>query len=160
MTTNASHAYRLLGINDDTDTCDVCGKIELRRVMAIEPLDADGNSDGDVIYAGSTCGARMLSRTLGRRVTAKRVTDAAESVARLMTRAREWADEFADMRENEYIKANANGLLNVTGGDVDAALELGRERYVETIREALKIRDAKDGAGLIGTRFENSLPTL
>lgn len=155
-----SEGYRLMGISDDTDTCDVCGKIELRRVMMIVPLDSDGNADGDAIYAGSTCGARMISKSSGRRVTAKRLTDASEAATRALTAAKEFMAEFEDMRLSEYIKANANGLLNVTHGDTDAALELGRERYAETIAEARKVLAATSPAGLVGTRFEGRLPRL
>ena len=158
--TNEAKAFRLLGINDDTDTCDVRGKVELRRVMAIEPLDADGNSDGEAIYAGSTCGARMLTRTLGRRVTAKRLIEAAAAADRALASAKRWADEFVSMGLAGYIAANANGLLNVTGGDVDKARALGRTRHAETVNEALKIRRATTAAGLIGTRFERSLPKV
>ncbi len=155
-----SEGYRLMGITDDSDTCEVCGKIELRRVMAIAPIDADGNADGETFYAGSTCGARLISRSLGRRITSKRLTDAAAAATRALTAAKAFMAEFEDMRLNDYLKVNGNALLNITRGDVDAALELGRERYIETVAEARKVLAATSPSGLIGTRFEANLPKL
>jgi malate synthase len=149
-----------MGITDDSDTCEVCGKIELRRVMAIAPIDADGNMDGETFYAGSTCGARLISKSTGRRVTAKRLTDAADAASRVLAAAKSFMAEFEDMRLNDYLKANGNALLNVTHGDVDAALDLGRQRYAETVAEARKVLAATAPAGLIGTRFEANLPKL
>lgn len=155
-----SKGYRLMGITDDSDACEVCGKIELRRVMSIAPIDSDGNIDGETFYAGSTCGARLISRSTGRRVTAKRLTDAADAAARVLAMAKSFMAEFEDMRLNDYLKVNGNALLNITNGDVDAALKVGRERYIETIAEARKVLAATTPVGLIGTRFEANLPTI
>lgn len=153
-------AYRLIGTGDDTDTCEVCGKTELRAVLIVEPIDLDGNSDGDAIYAGSTCGARLLTRTLGRRVTSRRMLDAAAAAERVIATARKWGAEFAPLTRNQFLAANANGLLNLTGGDTAAALELGARRWAETIAEAERLISATSGGDLIGTRFESKLPRL
>lgn len=52
--------YALKGINDDENTCAVCGKVELKRVMWLVELDADGNEFGEAFHVGTTCGAKLL----------------------------------------------------------------------------------------------------
>lgn len=60
MTATAAPAFRYLGITDECTTCEQCGKPQLRNTVVIQPLDADGNADGDPTYYGSTCAARAL----------------------------------------------------------------------------------------------------
>jgi coenzyme F420-reducing hydrogenase beta subunit len=52
--------FRYLGTTDETHICEKCGRDELKSVVMIVPLDAEGNDDGDVTYYGSTCAARAL----------------------------------------------------------------------------------------------------
>lgn len=52
--------YTLKGINNDSDTCEICGKVELKRVMWLAELDADGGETHNIIAAGTTCGAVAL----------------------------------------------------------------------------------------------------
>lgn len=63
---NSAPAFRALGTSDEGHTCDVCGREELRRVVKIVALDADGNPDGEVFHAGTTCAARITGWTLYR----------------------------------------------------------------------------------------------
>lgn len=56
--------YTLKGVNDEENSCVVCGKIELRRVMWIAELDEDGNEVGDAFHCGTTCGAKLLKRKI------------------------------------------------------------------------------------------------
>lgn len=55
--------YALKGVNDDESVCVVCGKVELKRVMWLVELDADGNQTGEPFHCGTTCGARLLGYT-------------------------------------------------------------------------------------------------
>lgn len=151
-------AYRLLGTNGDTDTCEICGKVELRRVMALQPLDIDGAPDGDAIYAGTSCGARALTHTLGKRITATRIVAAADAVERLIVTAREWATIDANCTLNQYIAANHVALLNANNQDMTAALADAKTSHAAMLAEAAQILAAKTGADLIGTRFERMLP--
>lgn len=48
-------AYKLLGISDETDTCEVCGKRHLKRILVLE--DKETNA---VIRCGTDCGSRLL----------------------------------------------------------------------------------------------------
>lgn len=54
--------YALKGINDDRSECAVCGKIELKRVMWLIELDAEGTEVGDAFHCGTTCGAKLMQR--------------------------------------------------------------------------------------------------
>lgn len=145
--------YRIHGTTDDTDTCEQCGKIELRSVVMLAVLD-DGEETGELIYVGTTCAARKLA-TRGVRTTAARVRDASAAAARVMDRAREFADEFEDITLNAYIAANATAYLNLHG-TVPAALAAARVGYADLLAEVAAIRTGS----LTGTRFAAYLPTL
>ena len=55
-----SAKYRILGMNDDQNTCCQCGKKGLKRVVWLEALDAEGNGTGDVIHVGIDCAGQMI----------------------------------------------------------------------------------------------------
>lgn len=57
-----SKRYGLKGVNDEAETCVVCGKVELKRVMWIVELDADGNEISEPFHCGTTCGAKLLGK--------------------------------------------------------------------------------------------------
>lgn len=146
--------YRVHGVSDDTDTCEVCGKSELRSVIMLAVLDVDGET-GELIYAGSTCAARMIAQR-GKRVTATRVRYAADAAANVMDRAREFADEFRTITVNAYIAANSTAYLNANGQDTTRALAAARAGYVELQAEIAAI----DAGTLAGTRFVGLLPKI
>jgi hypothetical protein len=146
--------YRVYGTTDDTDTCEVCGKIELRSVVMLMALDADGNDD-EIVYAGTTCAARKL-RAAGRAITPTRVRHAATAAANVKARAAEFVDEFAGFTVNQYIAANATAYLNAAGGDLAGALSAARDGYAALQIELGAIRSGK----LDGTRFAQLLPVL
>lgn len=150
MTTN----YRIHGVTDDTDTCEVCGKIELRRVVMLAALDADGNTE-EIVYAGTTCAARMLAKR-GKRTTAAKVRDAASAATLVAAQARKFAAEMAPLSLSRYIAANHVGLLNATGGDVAAALALAKVHYAELQAEIASI----NAGDLADTRFARMLPRI
>lgn len=52
--------WRILGIDDDTDTCEQCGKTGLKRTVVLEPI-LDG---GGIKRVGTTC-AEYLTKTRG-----------------------------------------------------------------------------------------------
>lgn len=53
-------SWKLVGINDDSTECDVCGRIELKSTMHLVA------EDGSELRAGSSCGARKLGTTTKR----------------------------------------------------------------------------------------------
>lgn len=57
--TVTERAYKFLGFNDDCCTCDICGKEDLRGTYALESF-----TTGDIVRAGSVCGAKMLGFTI------------------------------------------------------------------------------------------------
>lgn len=147
--------YRIHGVSDDTDTCEVCGKVELKSVVMLRVLDDEGQETGELLYAGSTCGPRLLARS-GKRVTSRRFRDAAAAADRVLKRATEWADEFAAITLNQYIAANHEALMRFADYNIATALANAKSHYAEVQREITIIRSGT----VAGTRFAASLPTL
>jgi len=94
--------FIIKGINDDTDTCGCCTRRGLKRVVALMPLDVDGNEEGEVVYYGTACAARAL----GRKSTwvANQAAGAQAKWEQDAERAREWLAayepvEFGSTRE-------------------------------------------------------------
>lgn len=46
--------WSIKGITDESTTCDVCGRIELKSVVYLV------TAEGDELYAGTTCAARKV----------------------------------------------------------------------------------------------------
>lgn len=51
-----------IGITDESDVCECCGRRGLKRVVRLAVLDADGNREDEVRY-GVDCAARAIGRT-------------------------------------------------------------------------------------------------
>lgn len=47
--------YSFLGVTDDVTECGLCGKVDLKRTIVLD-------ADGETVYFGSDCGARMLGK--------------------------------------------------------------------------------------------------
>lgn len=140
-------SYRVHGITDETDTCEVCGKVELKRVIMLGVLDADGNQE-DIIYAGSTCAARKLSNA-GAAVKATRVRDAASAAGRVWTQARAFVTEMDGVTFNVYLKANWVAAQN-------HGVQRIRDGFDEMLIEIAAIK----AGTLAGTRWEKNLPVI
>lgn len=106
--------YTLKGINNDSETCEQCGKTGLKRVMWLEILDAEGNQTDSVIPMGTCCGARAL----GFKGEFKSVEQVAQAVDQKQKReaaiiqAQKMVVEFND--EIAIIK-NGNSYVTVRG---------------------------------------------
>ena len=72
------HRYRLLGVNQDQDTCSHCGKQNLKKVVWLQAIDQDGSEVGGPEPVGANCAARMLRYVHGR--TADTVLRRAEEI--------------------------------------------------------------------------------
>lgn len=70
-------SFALLGIDDEVDVCELCGKRDLKATMVLSALDADGDEVAVVRY-GRDCGARAL----GWKVSADRAEKIARGTAR------------------------------------------------------------------------------
>lgn len=75
--------YKLKGINDDYDTCEVCGKTNLKRVMWLVEISEDGDEITEAFPAGTMCGAKLLGLRLRSEAKVNRKIDeiAREQVA-------------------------------------------------------------------------------
>lgn len=57
-------AYRVIGTTDESTECGLCGRVELKCTVMLVPLDADGNTDGEVTYFGRSCAAKAAGWTV------------------------------------------------------------------------------------------------
>jgi hypothetical protein len=55
--------YRIKGVNDDLDTCDLCGKTGLKKVAWLVELDAEGDEIGIAAPYGCCCAAKLLAQS-------------------------------------------------------------------------------------------------
>lgn len=149
--------FRMIGTTDENTTCDVCGKMELRSTVMLVSLDADGNADGEVTYAGSTCAGRMLTNSTGKRVTAPTVNKVAAVVRAVYAQAAQWADDFRNIDYSTFAQANTTAACRFyRESGYPTPMAQMEAWYAETLAEVATI----DSGALIGTRFETSLPTL
>jgi hypothetical protein len=88
MTATAAK-FRFIGTTDECTECGLCGRMELRSTIVLAALDADGN-DEEIVYYGSSCGAKALSWT--GKGSSKKVLDTARSARTRL------ANEVSDAR--------------------------------------------------------------
>jgi hypothetical protein len=60
-----ANKYAVKGINDDVDTCEVCGKRGLKRVVWLVELSKEGEELGDPMPVGTDCAGRMMGWRFG-----------------------------------------------------------------------------------------------
>lgn len=59
----AAKVFRVRGATDDVTECERCGRPELKGTVVLEVLDADENGTGELVYYGSSCGAKAAGWT-------------------------------------------------------------------------------------------------
>lgn len=125
MTTmEATAKYRFIGTTDECTECGLCGKMQLRSTVVLMPLDEDGNDEGEVVYFGSTCAAKVLGRT-GRGQGARVLAEARGAHWRTLAEA-----------EDAHRMLAHYGLPET--GDVDGAtLAKATARYIHQHRNAI-----------------------
>ncbi len=67
--------FRVLGSNDDHSECCCCGRQGLKRVVWMQPLDEDGNEEGEPVHFGVICAAKAAGWGYGSRSDAQRRID-------------------------------------------------------------------------------------
>ena len=80
----APRVYSVKGTTNDVTTCEQCGRDELRATVVLQPLDADGNPDGDPAHFGTSCAAaaaEWTQREVTHRITAAKREAKATAVA-------------------------------------------------------------------------------
>lgn len=63
--TKSTPKYAVKGINDDVDTCEVCGKRGLKRVVWLVELSPEGEELGEPMPVGTDCAGRMMGWRFG-----------------------------------------------------------------------------------------------
>lgn len=81
---NPAPRYVLLGVDDEVQVCDDCGKADLKCTVVLGVLDADGNIDHEVRF-GRDCAAKALRKP--RTVTAAKMEKLAREAAYNRVRA-------------------------------------------------------------------------
>lgn len=77
--------YAYKGTNQDTETCEVCGRTDLKKVMWLVELDPNGNELGEAFATGTTCGSKLLG------YSQKDFTKATKEAARTLEQQKTWA---------------------------------------------------------------------
>jgi hypothetical protein len=90
--------FEIQGVTDERDTCDCCGKSNLKRTVAL----ADADAGGEVVFFGTTCAARAMKIPAadvrkGARA-AQRTKDRAAQMERVNAQTREFAKWVAFLR--------------------------------------------------------------
>ena len=70
--------YTVKGVNNDEETCSHCGRTNLKRVVWLSALDADGN-EGTVAHYGVDCAARLITST-GTKTSGKEVHNLGKAI--------------------------------------------------------------------------------
>ena len=70
--------YKLRGINDDHNTCEVCGKTNLKKVMWLSEITKDGEVL-DPFAAGTTCGSKMLGISGSKQIKERKIQEIAKN---------------------------------------------------------------------------------
>ncbi|MFE2991413.1 hypothetical protein [Streptomyces sp. NPDC059262] len=77
--------FTVKGVVDYCTVCECCGRTNLKRTVALMPLDCEGNEEGQVSYYGTQCAADAL------RWTMTKVTNTAQLANRQHQERDDWA---------------------------------------------------------------------
>jgi hypothetical protein len=91
MSTESGITYKVLGTTDEVTSCDVCGKLELKGTIVLD-------ADGEIIYAGFTCGAKLAGKTVKDIRSSAKVADQAlrDAVNEWSSAHTHWTCEMRD----------------------------------------------------------------
>jgi hypothetical protein len=101
--------YIIKGINDETSTCERCGKTNLKKVVWVAKV-VDG-VEGDPIAVGTTCAARLLRGRDGKVTKGER--DSALTLATMASLAIKW------LAAGHTVDVVARAVYNRSGFAVD-----------------------------------------
>lgn len=110
--------YKIKGTTGDVTTCELCGRDELKGTIVLQPLDADGNPDGDPCYFGTSCAAKA-TRWTQRQVTTRVKAAVAEERERQATkREAAWQAEsafLAQWYQEHYDTSDLRAAAKIAG---------------------------------------------
>ena len=111
----ATATWQILGITDERDVCELCGKVNLKKVVVL--------TDGDaVVYVGTECAATLANRSAA--YVARKAASAARA-ASVASNDAEWA-AIVDAQHYRFLK---NVVFTVSPDK--AKFELGLRKIVE-----------------------------
>lgn len=118
--------YKVLGTSD-LDTCQCCGREDLRMTIAIDTTDVDGNAEGNVAYFGTYCAALYTGLPVKRITEAAAIENRERAIAEEV--ARRHLDRYGDVdgwnfrpAVERYIDANWRHTSGMTGDEILAEL--------------------------------------
>ena len=88
----AAKVYRVLGTSEH-DTCELCGRTELKRTVALECVDT-----GEVVHFGTDCAARAAGWTERELSTRIRAAEREQAAREQAARVAAWEAERAAYR--------------------------------------------------------------
>ena len=107
--------YKILGINDDQDWCDLCGKTRLKRVVWLE------SEEGEILAVGTDCAGKLL---YGRK-SAKN-TKMAKDEASAIQAAKDWLEKGHDLQAVAAgIRDRYGYMTDVRNGKVRISMRSG-----------------------------------
>ena len=110
--------FTVLGITDDHDTCDCCGRTNLKRTVALR------DSGGEVGFYGTTCAALLLRREAKDvRREAREAQDRIEEATRAEKQRASQAELerwTAFLRQRSGINADVATMIRALGGFASA----------------------------------------
>lgn len=106
--------YIVAGITDERDTCECCGKTDLKRVVVLLDLDTD-----EFVFYGTTC----ADRNTGRDDTARTAKKRGKPGDRLTTLLQHHE------RKAEQLRNRALSILRMANGNANADTQAGAQEY-------------------------------
>jgi hypothetical protein len=98
--TEAISKYAVLGVNQDMDVCDVCGKVGLKKVVWFSELNSQGEKVGNPFCTGVDCAAKLMTQTQGtNKKPPKRMMDNIWKVAQGIDKAKEYVVKYKTKKE-------------------------------------------------------------
>lgn len=148
--------FKLIGTNDEADTCCCCGKSGLKRVVWLVPLDVDGNPEGEAEHYGTSCAARMLGWSHATSAKAKKAIEVLADSA-----SRETVREAVSKIRAEHC-AIYNGMHFVLKSDLTALTEgeINIQAAIKHVRSAFPITRYFDGNMSLKEAFSLAKATI
>lgn len=86
--------YKVKGVNQDMDVCDLCGKCNLKKVVWLAEINSQGEEVGDPFAVGTDCASKLLT---GRKNT--KVAKHIWELAKGLDKAKEFVQKYKTEKE-------------------------------------------------------------
>jgi hypothetical protein len=91
--TESTKKYTVLGVNQDKDTCDLCGKVGLKKVVWFSECNSEGEKIGNPFATGVDCAAKLMMSGSDKKPP-KKMMDNIWQVAQGLEYARKWMRKY------------------------------------------------------------------